>query len=139
MLNNLDRDQHKALPRQRQIQSSASIKECARLKKLLQKPAHHCHCRSRPVGHLRNEHLKNVEERAFVPDNLPISTAPPLRSNSSPISTRRATRILNTLDGIPSLYVPKISSEQFPTRNYLLLQRELSHLGFLLFRLSNLR
>jgi hypothetical protein len=78
MLNNLDRDRHKALSRQRQIQSSASRKECARLKKLLQKPARHCHDWSRPVGQLRNDHLKNVEKIAFVSDNLPISTCAPI-------------------------------------------------------------
>jgi hypothetical protein len=85
MLNNLDRDQHKSLPRQRQIQSSASLKECALW---LQKPAHHCHCWSHPVGQLRNEHLENVEEIAFVPVNLPISTSAPLEEQLFPLSTR---------------------------------------------------
>lgn len=88
MLNNLDRDQHKALPRQRQIQSPASRKECARLKKLLQKPARHCPDRSHPVGQLRNEQLKNVEEIAFAPDNLPISTSAPVEEQLFPLSTR---------------------------------------------------
>jgi hypothetical protein len=78
MLNYLDRDRHKALSRRRQIQSSASRKECARLKKLLQKPARHCPDWSRPVGQLHNDHLKNVEEIAFVSDNLPISTCAPI-------------------------------------------------------------
>ena len=88
MLNNLDRDQHKASPRQRQVQSSASRKECARLKKRLQKPARHCPDWSRPVGQLRNQHLKNVEETAFVPDNLPISTSAPVEDPRFPLSTR---------------------------------------------------
>jgi len=85
MLNNLDRDQHKALSRQRQIQSSASKKECALVR---QKPAHHCPDRSRPVGQLHNEHLKNVEEIALVPDNLPISTSAPVEGQLFPLSTR---------------------------------------------------
>src|SRR5215831_11693033 len=85
MLNNLDRDQHKALPRQRQIQSSASRKECALR---LQKPPHHSHCWSHPVGQWRNEHLKNVDEIAFVPDKLPISTSGPVEKQLSPLSTR---------------------------------------------------
>jgi hypothetical protein len=84
MLNNLDRDQHKSLPRQLQIQSLASSKECALR---LQKSAHHCHCWSHPVGQLRNEHLKNVEETAFMPDNLPISTSAPLEEQLFPLST----------------------------------------------------
>jgi len=85
MLNNLDRDQHKALPRQRQIQSSASRKERALR---LQKPAHHCHCWGHPVGQLRNEHLKNVKDMAFVPDKLPISTSVPVEKQLFPHSTR---------------------------------------------------
>jgi hypothetical protein len=85
MLNNLDRDQRKALPRQRQIQSSASRKECALR---LQKPPHHSHCWSRPVGQLRNEHLKNVEEMAFVSDKLPISTGATAEEQLFPLSTR---------------------------------------------------
>ncbi len=79
MLNNLDRDRHKALPRQRQIQSSASMKECALLKKLLQKPARHCLDSSRPVGQLHNDHLKNVEEITFISDDLQISTSAPVK------------------------------------------------------------
>ena len=88
MLNSLERDRHKASSRQRQIQSSASMKECALLKKRLQKPACHCPDWSRPVGQLRNQHLKNVEEMAFVSDNLPISTNPPVKEQPFPISTR---------------------------------------------------
>ena len=86
MLNNLDRDQHKALPRQRQIQPSASMKEVP-TKKRLQKPAHHCHCWSRPVGHLRNEHLKHRRKsiRTRQPPNFNWR---PLEKNSSPSSTR---------------------------------------------------
>jgi len=89
MFNNLDRDQHEALPRQRQIQSSASMKEYALLKKRLQKPARYCPDWSRLVGHLRNQHLKNVEEMAFVSDKLPISTSAPAEEQLFPLSTRR--------------------------------------------------
>jgi len=88
MLNNLDRDQHEALPQRRQIQSSASMKEFALLKKRLQKPARYCPDRSRPAGHLRNQHLKNVEEMAFVSDKLPISTGSPAEEQLFPLSTR---------------------------------------------------
>jgi hypothetical protein len=90
MLNNLDRDQHKSLARQRQIQSSASMNECALLKKLLQKPACHCPDWNHAVGQLRNQHLKNVEEMAFVSDNLPISTNAPVEVQLFPLSTRRS-------------------------------------------------
>src|SRR5262245_45077146 len=44
---------------------------------------------SRPVGHLRNQHLKNVEEMAFVSDKLPISTSAPAEEQLFPLSTRR--------------------------------------------------
>jgi hypothetical protein len=44
--------------------------------------------RTRPVGQLRNEHLKNVEEIAFVPDKLPISTSGPVEKQLFPLSTR---------------------------------------------------
>jgi len=88
MLNNLDRNRHKALPRQRQLQSSASIKECALLKKRLQKPAPYCPDWSRPVAQLRNQHLKNVEDIAFVSDKLPISTSAPAEEQLFPLSTR---------------------------------------------------
>jgi hypothetical protein len=88
MLNSLDRDRHKASSRQRQIQSSASMKECALLKKLLQKPACHCPDWSHAVGQLRNQHLKNVEEMAFVSDNLLISTNAPVEEQPFPLSTR---------------------------------------------------
>jgi hypothetical protein len=88
MLNNLDRDQHESLPKQRQIQSSASMKECALLKKRLQKPAHYCPDWSPPVGHLRNQHFKNVEEMAFVSDKLPISTSAQAEEQLFPLSTR---------------------------------------------------
>ena len=85
MLNNLDRDQHKAFSRQRRIQSLASRKKCALL---LQKPARHCPDWSRPVGQLRKEHLKNVEEIAFAPDNLPISTSAPVEEQLFSLSRR---------------------------------------------------
>jgi hypothetical protein len=88
MLNSLERDRHKASSRQRQIQSSASMKECALLKKLLQKPACHCPDWSHAVGRLRNQQLKNGEEMAFVSDNLPISTSGPVEKQIFPRSTR---------------------------------------------------
>jgi hypothetical protein len=40
--------------------------------------------RTRPVGQLRNEQLKNVEEIAFVPDKLPISTSGPVEKQLFP-------------------------------------------------------
>lgn len=90
MLNNLDRDQHKALPRQRQVQSSASGKECALLKKLLQTPPGHCPDWSSPVGQSRNERLMAIEEPAFMPENIPISTCDPVEEQLFPLSTRRS-------------------------------------------------
>jgi hypothetical protein len=88
MLNNLDRDQHKALPRQRQIQASASRKECALLKKLLHISARHCPDSSSPVGQLRNERFMATEEPAFMPKNLPTSPSSLVEGQLFPLSTR---------------------------------------------------
>jgi hypothetical protein len=85
MLNNLDRDQHKALPRQRQIQASASRKECALLKKLLHISARHCPDSSSPVGQLRNERFMATEE---LPKNLPTSPSSLVEGQLFPLSTR---------------------------------------------------
>jgi len=85
MLNNLDRDHHKALPRQRQIQSSAARQECVRL---LQIPARHCLCFSCSVGQFRNQHFMAVKETAFVPENLPTSSSSSIEKQLFPLSTR---------------------------------------------------
>jgi hypothetical protein len=85
MLDNLDRDQHKALPRQRQAQSSASRKESTLL---LQIPAHHCHYRSRPVGQLRNQHFMAIEETAFLPENPTTTASVPVEGQLFPLSAR---------------------------------------------------
>jgi len=88
MLNHLARDQHKAFSRQRQIQSSASRKESARLKKLLQKPARHGPDWSRPVGQLPNQHFMTVEETAFAPENPTTTAGVPVEERLFPLSTR---------------------------------------------------
>lgn len=85
MLNNLNPDQHKALPRPLQVKSSAARQECVRL---LQIPARHCLCFNRSVGQFRNQHFMAVEETAFVPENLPTSSSSPIEKQLFPLSTR---------------------------------------------------
>lgn len=88
MFSKLDRDHHKALPRPRQIQSSAPGKECARLKKPLQNSARDSTDWSRSVGQWRNQHLKIVEITALPPGNLPISTSARVEDQLFPLPTR---------------------------------------------------
>jgi len=85
MRNHLERDQHQALPRQRQIQSSASSQESTRL---LQKPAPHCPGWSRPVGQWHNARFRAIEETAFLPENPPTTAGVPVEEQLFPLSTR---------------------------------------------------
>jgi len=85
MLDNLDRDQHNPLPRQRHVQSSAARQECVRL---LLIPAHHCSHFSRSVGQLRNEHFTTIEEPAFLLENPTTTADVPVEVSLFPRSTR---------------------------------------------------
>lgn len=85
MPNNLDRDQHNPLLRQRQVPSSATRQECVRL---MQIPARHCPDFSRSAGQLRNEHFMTVEETAFMLENPTTTADVPVEEQLFPLSTR---------------------------------------------------
>ena len=84
MLDQLDRDQHNPLPRQRHVQSSVARQECVRL---LQIPAHHCPGFSPSAGQLRNVHFTSIEESVSLLENPTTTADVPLERSLFPLST----------------------------------------------------